>query len=330
MDVWMLLLGAALVALVFVDAASTTVSSTGTGGPVTGPFGQLLWRALRSLARGPRSRPLVDAGPLIVFAMLAVWLGGLWLGWTLVFAADPAAIVTDGTDDPVGFVARAYFAGFATYTLGVGDVVPGTGPWQLAAVAATISGFALLTMTVSYLIPVTQAVTARRAQAVALHGLGATAEQILRRSYDGDGFASLTPHLREAAARLAHTSQDYLAYPVLHYFHAPRRPTAFEPGVAALHEAVRALDRCLPADVPGPDLLTRRRCLAAIEELTEVVGAFTGSADHTPDPLEVERLRTEGLPLTATTAETDTTVTTRATLHAMVAARDWRGEVVEA
>jgi hypothetical protein len=295
-SVVLLLAGVAVVAIVFYDAYVTTVSAQGAGGPVTQRLGNGIWWLLRRAVRSPRSPLLAAAGAVIVFVMLLVWLGGLWAGWTLIFSAEAGAVLHGDTGAPADGWARVYFAGFAVYTLGLGDYAPDGAPWQILTALATINGFVLLTMTVSYLLPVVSAVTERRQHGTQLYGLGAKAQDILLTGWDGRDFAHLTPQLRQLTPVAALMTQKYLSYPVLHYFHSPSRSSALEPGIAALDEAVLILEHGVD-DTVRPHPTVTRPLRRVLDQFAETVAQeFTGVDDAPPGPPDLQMLRREGIP----------------------------------
>jgi hypothetical protein len=292
----LLLGGAAVVLLVFHDAWVTTVSGSTAAGPITQRLGTAIWWALRRFVSSPRSSVLAAAGPVIVFCMLLVWLLGLWSGWSLVFAADPGAVTHEATGQPADWWSRVYFAGYAVYTLGMGDLTPDGAPWQVLTALATINGFVLLTMSVSYLIPVVMAVSERNQHGIVLHGLVPTAQELLLRAWDGRSLETLHPNLRELAPMVARAAQKYLSYPVLHFFHSPERTSAFEPGLAALDEALLLLEHGVEESLrPPPLVLTPLR--ASLDRFAEVVaGEFVSVTGHEPPAPSLEPLRRAGIP----------------------------------
>jgi hypothetical protein len=288
--------GVAVIALVLHDAYVTTVSAHGAGGPATRLLGDALWRLARRVAGSPHSGVLRSAGPVIVLMMLLLWLGGLWAGWTLIFSADPGAVVHGDTGQPADGWSRVYYAGFAVYTLGVGDFVPSGAPWQVLTALATINGFAVLTMTVSYLLPVVSAVTERRQHGLQLYGLGSSAQEILLTGWDGHDFERLVPQLQQLTPVGALMTQKFLSYPVLHYFHSPYRSAALEPGIAALDEALLVLEHGVDASVRLHATATQplRRVL---DQFAEIVAAeFTGADDEPAGAPDLEPLRRVGVP----------------------------------
>jgi hypothetical protein len=295
---WLVVPGILVIVVVFYDAFVTTVSAVSAGGPVTQRLGTALWRVLRRLARSPRSPLLAAAGPLVVFCMLLTWLLGLWAGWTLVFSAEATAVVHGDTGEPADAWTRVYYTGYTLYTLGLGDIEPRGAAWRVLTSAATLNGFVLLSMTVTYLIPLVMALSERRQHGMVLYGLGPRAHDLLLASWDGRSFSELSPHLRDWSHRVALTAQKYLSYPVLHFFHSPSRRAGIEPGLAALDEALLLLERGV-AEEARPSEVVLRPLRTSFDRLEEVVTTFVGVRETTPPPPDLASLRSAGIPTVA-------------------------------
>ncbi|MEX2549157.1 MAG: ion channel [Nitriliruptoraceae bacterium] len=174
MTVLLLLAGLVLLAMVAYDALATTLSVGAAAGPLTSRLARGWWRFARRLAGRPDSPVIVSAGPVVLLLTIGVWLGLLWAGWTLVFAADPEAVISTATRAPASGWSRVYFTGFTVFTLGVGDYIPQGQPWEILTAIASVSGLGLVTLAITYLMPVVSSVTARRAQANTIAGMGNT------------------------------------------------------------------------------------------------------------------------------------------------------------
>jgi hypothetical protein len=291
-DVWMLVVGALLLAVVAYDAAAATIATGTTDGPLTLRIGRTWWTVAHKAARTPESRILTSAGPLILVTTIVVWLVLMWLGWTLIFAADPSAVVSSTAREPADWFARAYFAGFTTFTLGVGDFVPVGAVWQLLTVLATISGLALTTTAITYLVPVVGAVTDRRKQAAFISALGGQAHRIVVAAYDGGSVAYLETVLQQLTQSLILTAERHLAYPVLHFFHPPSAVTELRVQLAALDDALTLIQHGLAPDVgrPHPDAISGAR--AAVAQLLQRARATVGPEAQ---PLDLGPLRQAGI-----------------------------------
>lgn len=195
------------------------------------------------------------------------------LGLLIVAVVVLDAILTTPDNAAVGTGSSVYFTVTTLFTLGPGDVLPATGLGKALTGVAAINGLFLATLAITYLVPVVTAVTDRRIQAASLSSHGATAPEIFATLREDGGESQLNDVVREAAAGIRTTAQRHLTYPVLHYFHAANRDTAFAPSVAAFTEAVLALSR-------STDQLhsaIRSSYIRAVEELLDVT-------EHHTDP----------------------------------------------
>jgi hypothetical protein len=293
-SVWMLLAGGALLALAVGDIVVTTISTATAGGPIATRLGRAGWRLAHLATRRPGSRLLASAGPIIMVTTIVVWLALLWAGWTLVFSADTSAVVDSMSREPADWSERAYFAGFTTFTLGTGDYVPVAAPWQLLSVVASISGLALATAAITYLVPVVTAATERDTQAAAIAGLGDGAHDIVRRAYHRGSTAFLEPILVGLVDSLLLTAERHLAYPILHYFH-PRSPQVeLRVQLPALDDALTLLEHGLDASVERPHPAALGGVRVAVAQLVERAPAVAAPA---PPPLDLAPLRAAGVPV---------------------------------
>lgn len=227
MTVLGVVIGLALVAVALIDLAWTTVAAGSGAGPLTARLAGATWHAALAVhRRRPSHRFLAVAGVVIVVVILATWILGVLMGWALLFASSEGAVRSTATGQPVGTGDRLYFTGYTLFTLGNGELRPGEGAWQLATVAATGTGLILVTLGITYLVPVASAVAERRQLASYVSALGEDAADILGRAWDGSGFGSLTQHLVALAPLIDAARQRHLTYPVLHYYHSPDHTTA--------------------------------------------------------------------------------------------------------
>lgn len=148
--------GAAMSVLVIIDAF-LTILHPDIDGVVAGQVQRAVWRLFLAIERRRQSRRrlMALAGPLMMAATFLAWITMLIIGFALVvwpyldtsFRAGPELA-------PLGFTDALYFSGNTVTVLGHGDIAPVGGTMQLLTVMASLSGFAMLTGTVAYLIEV--------------------------------------------------------------------------------------------------------------------------------------------------------------------------------
>ena len=319
-------LGAALVALAVADAVVTTLSAGNGGGPLTSRLARLTWTALRALARGRgESRLLSLAGTAVLLVTVLTWVVLLWAGWTLIFASSDTAVVDSTTSAPASVAARVYYAGFVVFTLGVGDFVPGTGAWQIATAAASFLGLFLVTLSITYLVSVVSAAVSRRQLARSVHLSGETGVDIVLSHWDGEQVSSQFDSLAQTlTTQVLQTTQQHLAYPVLHHFHAADKASSAPRALAALDDALLLLSAGLAEQVrPSGDTLARLR--RAIEHYTTTVHSGGHQPQDPPLP-SLTPLRDAGVPVlddAALTRAAAAHAERRGRLDALVRADAW-------
>lgn len=286
------LAGVALLAVTLADVVGTTLVFTNAGGPLTRHLTRALW-----LLAPRRAKLARFAGPAILLAIVVTWLGLSWLAWLLIFLGSPDAVVDAQTRAPADLASRLYFAGFSLFTLGVGDVVPNGGLWQILSVVSAGQGFFVITLSITYILPVVTSVTERRQLASQLHLLGESPAAVLVRHWNGDDFGPLEDRLSGLLPPLVLLEQRHFTYPVMHYFVERDRRVAIEPNVVVLDEALTLLAFGLGGGLgPSP---------AVVEDLRGAVGHYLDTAlgepsrapARAPPAPSLEPLRRAGLPV---------------------------------
>ncbi len=291
------LMGAALVLLVVVDVLWTTLYLQGAG-PLTAPVSQWLW----SLTLGYHRRHsahhwLARIGFVITLITLLLWVSLTWVGWTLLFQMTPQAVVDAQHSQPADVWARAYYAGFTLITLGVGDYRAGSAVWQQLTVVCATNGFFLVTLAITYLLPLVAAVVQKRQLAAYIAALGGSPTSIIQNAWNGENVQHLTAHLQSLAPQIITLGQRYLAYPILYCFHSREQSTALAPNIVALAEALRLIEHALP-ETARPDPLTLRVLNQSIQVMLDTLDAIVlPKVDGAPPPVDLQPLLAQQIPL---------------------------------
>jgi hypothetical protein len=285
------LIGIGLILLVVLDVIWTTLRLAGAG-PLTSWVTDALWPL--SLRVTSTHRTLAIVGFAIVLFTVSLWLGLDWLGWTLVMGLDPGAVVASQGGQPAGFWERAYFAGSLLITVGNSDYRAGGQVWQVITDVAAANGFTLVSLIITYLLPLVSGVRQRREVAVYISTLGRTPQEILLRAWNGSDFGRLPDHLVALTMPMVSLGQGHLAYPVLHCFHSPDREAAIAPSLALLDESLTLLEGVAPGLRPDP--VTRYPLQGAIEQLLSTLEeAHVEPESVPPKPPSLEALREAGI-----------------------------------
>lgn len=153
-------LGSGLVLVVMVDFLITTVSLRQSE-PIASMAAKTTGRFMRRLP------PPVAAwsGSAALVTMTSAWILLLWLGWVLIFFTTTARLV--GPDDtPVRLLDVIAFAGSTLTTMGLGVVTPTAGSVHIATVVTSITGMVVLTLSVSFILNVSQIAVSARTMAL--------------------------------------------------------------------------------------------------------------------------------------------------------------------
>jgi hypothetical protein len=304
------LVGVGLVLLALVDVAWTTIAAGSGAGPLTGRVTDGLWRAALAVhRRRPSHRWLAVSGVAIVLAVLAVWIAMILAGWSLVFGVAPGAVREASTGVPADLVDRLYFVGYTVFTLGIGDYVPGDGTWQLATVAATGTGLVIVTLSITYLVPLASAVGGRRGLAAYISSLGTSPSAILRTGWDGSGFDGLEQHFVELTTKLTALRQQHLTYPIVHFFHTGNVVNSAPPNVANLAKVLHVL-ACgvAPSVRMRASILRPLQC--ALDAFLDTLGESRLPPAEPLAPLPLAELHGLGVPTVAEFEYAEATETT--------------------
>lgn len=164
MDVPFAVAGGLLVLLVVNDIALTVLHPT-VRGPMTMWITRGMWRALRRVS--PR---LVGPGSLGL--MFSAWLGGLWLGFALVYL--PFGDWVNGTAGPWTLGDALYLSGTSLTTVGFGDMYATSEALRIVTTLEAASGLAAITASITYLLSLFTVLLDLRAAAARMSDLRAT------------------------------------------------------------------------------------------------------------------------------------------------------------
>lgn len=263
MSYLVLLVGIVIILMVAYDLVQTALRLGQRGGPLTLHLASQLWRLA---LRFPRLLEL--AGVAILLSIVGVWVIFSWLGWSLVFASWETSVVAADTKAPADLVGKIYFAGYTIFTLGNGDYAP-TGAGRLVTVVANASGLMMVTLAITYLVPLLSAVVEKRTLAGRVSVLGGSVEELVRK-LTSPGADEVRAELSSFPREVLLLKERHLAYPVLHYFQSQDRDASIALNLAVLSEALTLV--CDGAEDADPSLAAAADKLrAAVERL---VGAL--------------------------------------------------------
>jgi len=291
-----LVIGVILYVAIVLDIIQTTLSMRG-GGWLTSRFSHLFWKFFLALSgRNGKSKILIHAGYILLIFIVLIWVLSMWASMVLILISHPGAIIDSSTTVPASFWKTVYYSGYTISTLGMGDYVPGGDIWRILTSIYSFSGLILLTMSVTYFIPVLSAVIDQRKLGISLSTLGSNPQEIVLNAWNGKDFNRLTSKLDDISDSIIKYSQQHRAYPVIHYFHNNKVKNNVILQLARLYEALTILtDKIRQVDRPPEQEL--KPLIIAFENYFETISEVTHISlmDNDPPAADIRKLIEESL-----------------------------------
>lgn len=240
-EMFCLVVGIILILLFFWDILLTTISMEG-GGKVTDFLMNRLWRLfLFSGGYDGRRKRLDFAGMYMVVVLVLFWGMNLWVGVFLIFASNPQSIVHADTETAATLAEKFYYAGYVLTTMGLGDFKPINATWGILSSFFSFLGLVMITLVVSYILPVLSKEIERKQFSLFINNLGETPQELLLYFWNGKDFSSLNSVSKDLHLQILHISQSHLAYPILHYFHSSNKSNSLVVSLCLIDEALYLL-----------------------------------------------------------------------------------------
>lgn len=253
--------GAGLILLMLADVFHTLLYPHGSG-----PVGRTIMRGFWLLSKKLRGGASSMAAPLAMAAVIAAWASLAAIGWALLYLPHlpDGFIYSDGVPKRGGFVEALYVSLVSLSTVGFGEIVASHPLLRLVVALQAVTGFGLLTATVSWILQTYPALNRRRALAHQLN--------LFREAAGPSGIAALDAGhaaglLEGMAENVASVSIDLLSFHETYYFHEVEQRGSLPATIAYAHQ--------LASDAQGtadPELQFAGRMLqAALDDLAEVL-----------------------------------------------------------
>lgn len=254
-------MGAGLILLMAADVFHTLLYPHGSG-----PVGRTIVRGFWLLSRRLRGRGSTIAAPLAMAAVIGAWAGLAAIGWALLYLPHlPQGFVyEDGVPQRGDFAEAVYISMVTLSTVGFGEIVAAHPLLRLVAAFQAVTGFGLLTATVTWILQTYPALSRRRAVA---HHLN-----LFREAAGPEGLTSLEPRhaaglLESLAQNVASVSIDLLSFHETYYFREVEQRGSLPATVAYAHQLASEAKLS-----ENPELRFAGRMLhAALDDLAEVL-----------------------------------------------------------
>lgn len=238
------------------------------------------------------------AAPLTFLLIFVAWMALLLVGFGLLFLGvrDHFAPRLAGFDDAL------YFAGSSLLTLGVSEV-DAHGPARWLLLAAGLSGFGVITATLSFVTQVQAALHQRESRVLALASLAGTPASgiAILEAVAALGVASELHDFfrtwRDWAAAMLHS---HLASPMLIFLHSVDRESDWLRALEAVLDAATMLEALTQHEARGAATLMHRTGSRTVARLCALLRLEVPAPAPLPDEefaALVERLRAAGYPV---------------------------------
>lgn len=296
---WLLVPAGMLLILVgLLDVFSTVLHYDGFGFLSGRLYEWVFWMVrlvTRPLPRRYRALGLSMAAPIMVPVTITVWISLVAFGYALIYlfgmrAGDFSLSVT--RLEP-SFIEAVYFSGTAISTLGLGDITPTLGFYQVLAISEALIGFGLLTLSITYVLGVYNV----------LQQLGAVTAGLYHQAQDtSDPWSILTPHFPGGEHRGLETHLMYLhrglveiyegirQYPIVFYYHSRHAYRSLPFAFRMVGGMAGALRWGLPEDHPGSQTPWLPTLLVGLDTITGFLeeSFLSEPLGDPPEPLPFE------------------------------------------
>lgn len=296
MEIVLIIAGISIYLFTVLDIVQTTLSMQG-GGWITSRFSHGFWTLFLKLSgRDGRKKILSHTGYILLISIVLIWVFLLWSSFVLLLSAYEESVINSVTREAADIFEKIYYAGFTISTLGMGDYIASANVWRILSAIYSFTGLILLTMSVTYFIPVLSAIIEQRKLGIRLSNLGNSPEEILINSWNGKNFKGFSEMITDLSESLVHHSQNHRAYPVIHYFHNWKKKNAVILQLARLHEALYLLKYEIKEDIRSTEMELKPLEIA-FQNYREVITEVTHIKviEKAPPLAETSQLRKQGL-----------------------------------
>lgn len=294
---FLLAFGIIIIFLVILDIVETTLSPRGAG-ILTKHVISGTWRLALYLSGRNGSQQLLDYVTVFIsISMLTLWIALLWMGNSLILISDFDSVITTSRV-PASTIDKVYFAGYVLSTLGNGSLIPGSEFWKIYTALLSFTGLLLITIGITYLVPLLQAEIQRRNLCLHIASLGTSPEDFLISNWNGKDFSQLNGHFDDLRKEISYLGQNHRAYPLLHHSHSHIKQKSTPITMSILDEALTIMIYCLP-DNTWPNESSLKALRNAITSyLSTLNNAFIQPSKDAPEQPDYDNLIKAGLPVT--------------------------------
>ncbi len=289
--------GIILLFIIVSDLINTALSVNGAGF-LSKQLAKGIWRFLLFLSKKMGSKKLLELGGAIILVSIVVnWMVMIWFSASLLFISDPGALMNVETNTEPSLVGKIFYTGYTLSALGLGDMEP-TGPfWDILTAVLSFAGLILISIAITYLIPVVNAEIEKRRLSVYITTLGCSVDEILSNYWNGQDFKGLEQPFFNLTSMVILHAQNHKAYSVLHFFHTSDKKEAFSLNITNLDECLTILLHTVPdTQLPSQNtIMSLRKAISSY--LTTLPAVFIKPAKDSPTEPDLQILIKKGVPV---------------------------------
>lgn len=237
------------------------------------------------------------SGVLILVSIIANWLLLIWFSATLMFISQTDSLKNVETNTVTTVVGKIFYTGYTLSTLGLGDIEPNGPFWEVLTAILSFTGLVLISIAVTYLIPVVSAEIEKRKLSVFITTLGCSVDEILINYWNGKDFKELEKPFHALINMVIHHAQNHKVYSVLHFFHTSNKKEAFVLNITNLDETLTILLHRIPKEnQPSQNIvLALRKAISSY--LVTLPMAYIEPAKEAPPQLLLAALIDKDIPV---------------------------------
>ena len=295
MNYFIFLIGAILLVVTATDLINTSLSVNGAGF-ITKRLSKFIWHVLLVInKKSGRKKILEIGGAVILISILINWLLLIWISASLLFISQPNSLMNVETNSPTTVINKIFYPGYTLSTLGLGDIEPEGNFWDILTAIISFTGLILISIAITYLIPVVSAEITKRKISIYINTLGGSVEEMLLNYWNGKDFKELEQPFIPLIDFIITNAQNHKAYSVLHFFHSSDRKEAFVLNLTNLDEVLTVLLHNIPAEQrPSLNVLNRLR-KAISSYLITLPASFIDPGKQTPPIIILTALENKGI-----------------------------------
>lgn len=297
MNYFVFITGVILLLITAIDLINTSLSVRGAGF-ITKRLSKTIWTVLLAIHKKTGSGKFLEfSGAFILVAILINWLLLIWISASLLFISQPDSLMNVETNSATTIINKIFYTGYTLSTLGLGDIEPDSPFWDILTSILSFTGLILISIAITYLIPVVSAEILKRRISVYITTLGCSVEDILINYWNSKNFKELEKPFISLTGSIILHAQNHKAYSVLHFFHSSDKKEAFALNLTNLDEVLTILLHGIPAEQqPSLNVIMGLR-RAITSYLVTLPEAFITRGNETPPPPELTALETKGIKL---------------------------------